>query len=696
MPAAHRPPRLQPAAHNSLPKLRSLPTPPSIEHLDYSPAIPLVLEENPSSALSDHSEADSFLPPKPKSLRNQKKLCLNLSAASSNASSSSLLLPDSPASAAPSVALPPSAAAFRRRPSVVSLPNATSTLVHRRDEEGSPSAPYVDGPIQILPGIWIGSEDNARDWKDLLERGIKSILNVAKEVASPYACGAQASLRPTASTPNLTLKFTESKADVTYFPPHDPSGRPAMHYLRLPWSHGQTDLVRNGFMDGMSFVDESLERGDGVLIHCQCGVSRSATMVIALVMRAAQSSSSSTPPEVQALKHGGMHASYAFVKEKSKWIGPNMSLMYQLLEYERSLNSGNCSPTPSDRSSQIASEEAEWGRKRQELDEASPDEDEQENVELMREARALDLEMEQRIVARKGSQHSTTGSTGLGMGMGPAWKSRFGHGERSRAGSVTSNITNRSFLSEDLLEEDEDTMVTMLDIHAECSSESPSTKVTEEKARASIRPRYVFTPTTARPPPTAPATKQSFGFLPPPSARHSKTIFGSLPPPPSAPAAKQLFNLSAPPIKCKKRRPPPLLPPVPPSPVGGMLPDNELEPNARPKLKHSRQTPPPLLIPSMHSRHSSTHSSASSNLMPAPTPSQTLFVFPPEKSVTTPSTMTLTSSMSSLPFPTLATPRVSTFKKEGRRRSLIVTGAPPTPTTACSRVDALGFVAMRS
>ena len=104
-------------------------------------------------------------------------------------------------------------------------------------------------------------------------------------------------------------------------------------------------------------------------------------------------------------------------------------LMYQLLEYERTLSGGNQSPTPSDQSSQLA-EEAEWGRRRQELEEASPDDDERESLEFMREAHALDLEMEQRIVSRKGSHHSTTastGSSGSGIGMGTMWKSHFGH-----------------------------------------------------------------------------------------------------------------------------------------------------------------------------------------------------------------------------------------------------------------------------
>jgi tyrosine-protein phosphatase MSG5 len=46
-------------------------------------------------------------------------------------------------------------------------------------------------------------------------------------------------------------------------------------------------------------------------------------MVIALVMRAAATSSPSVPEEVWALK--GMHAAYAYVKQKSRWVGPNMS-----------------------------------------------------------------------------------------------------------------------------------------------------------------------------------------------------------------------------------------------------------------------------------------------------------------------------------------------------------------------------------
>jgi tyrosine-protein phosphatase len=56
---------------------------------------------------------------------------------------------------------------------------------------------------------------------------------------------------------------------------------------------------------------------------CQCGISRSGTIVIALVMRAAASGAADVPEEVVALK--GMSAAYAYVKTKSIKVGPNMS-----------------------------------------------------------------------------------------------------------------------------------------------------------------------------------------------------------------------------------------------------------------------------------------------------------------------------------------------------------------------------------
>ena len=151
-----------------------------------------------------------------------------------------------------------------RRPSVVSLPPITSSLLHRKDEDlASPSIPYADGPVQIIPGIWLGSEENARDWNGLIERGIKSVLNVAKEVSSPFDA-ANKPLRTVSSTPNFRNSYDQ---DPTYYPPHIASGRPAMRYLKLQWSHGQQDLVEHGFQEAMQFTDSALQRSEAILIQ---------------------------------------------------------------------------------------------------------------------------------------------------------------------------------------------------------------------------------------------------------------------------------------------------------------------------------------------------------------------------------------------------------------------------------------------
>lgn len=118
-----------------------------------------------------------------------------------------------------------------------------------------------------MPGIWLGSEDNARDWKGLTERGIKAILNVAKEVSSPFdSTQHHQPIGNVTCTPNLNTGSTQRHVG-TYQPPHLPSGRPGMHYLKLPWSHGQADLVRSGFAEAMQYIDEVLARGEGVLIQ---------------------------------------------------------------------------------------------------------------------------------------------------------------------------------------------------------------------------------------------------------------------------------------------------------------------------------------------------------------------------------------------------------------------------------------------
>ncbi|KAJ1033850.1 hypothetical protein NDA16_000058 [Ustilago loliicola] len=170
----------------------------------------------------------------------------------------------------------------------------------------------------------------------------------------------------------LTQVELPSNATVIRVPSNNDQQRPTeLRYIKLPWTHDETDLAsaHGGFAQGCALIAEALgidarywyavkiaEDRDAcyalendaslehvqtspspgkILVHCQCGVSRSATLVIAFVMQAA------------AMRYGfeaartllGMHDCYNMVKDKSASISPNISLIYQLVEWERHLSS---------------------------------------------------------------------------------------------------------------------------------------------------------------------------------------------------------------------------------------------------------------------------------------------------------------------------------------------------------------------
>lgn len=254
-------PSVQPRKKGPPPSLR-------IDTPIQKPAIALVLTDSASasSLSSANSESDCSPIPNPaplpslskqRSMRNTKKLSLQLPSAHSNRSVNSLsIFSDGESSQATDDSNQPiSAIEPKRRASLASIPNVSlASRIHRRDEEEVSMSPYADGPVQILPGVWLGNEDNASNWKCLSDRGIRAVLNVAREVISPFDSAAL-----------CRSVSAEDERGNTFYPAQ--GSRPAMHYLKLSWSHGQPDLVKDGFPKAMAFVDSALERGDGVLVQ---------------------------------------------------------------------------------------------------------------------------------------------------------------------------------------------------------------------------------------------------------------------------------------------------------------------------------------------------------------------------------------------------------------------------------------------
>ncbi|KPV78219.1 uncharacterized protein RHOBADRAFT_50713 [Rhodotorula graminis WP1] len=310
--------------------------------------------------------------------------------------------------------------------------------------------PYANGPREIIPGVFLGSEQNAKDAQVLRDWRIGFVLNVAKEVecpwgaddeedalagpqvatpgqdgplssdrgapsgqarsakpqaspastfaasTSPYGANATSQppvrppfVRPTASTPNLHAVFTlppHRLLRLSTSPPQQPrrlsrqslrrsggsttsaatatatapttsscpgsvryaaqarTGRPALEYLWLKWGHDEADLVEaHKFQAAFAFLDSARDKGERVLVHCQCGVSRSATVVIAYCMREAARALAEGRESDELAGCTGMHDTYSFVKEKSEWVGPNLSLVFQLVAYERTLRGDSAS-----------------------------------------------------------------------------------------------------------------------------------------------------------------------------------------------------------------------------------------------------------------------------------------------------------------------------------------------------------------
>jgi tyrosine-protein phosphatase MSG5 len=297
------------------------------------------------------------------------------------------------------------------------------------------------------------------------------------------------------------------------------------------------------------------------------------------------------------------------------------------------------------------------------LDDASDREDlEQESVDVQREAKALDKAMEDRILARKSSSSS--------IGMGPARKNRYS--ARKRTGSVASNMTSNSVLSENLLEEDEEEELLGIggDFDRLSARPSPSDGHLPSDASSDGEPQP----------------------LPTPSASISRSSFKLSPVPVTA--FKATFDSSHRPLSKTRRRPTPLdiLPTVPDSPVNPVPTPTIPPPLAIPRTRKESRATLPTSLQLRKSSQSAQPSYVLNTHKPAlQTPSQTLFVFPPSPTLSTrtPSAMTLTSSTVSVPFPSSPTLR---SRSDSRRRSLVGMMMPSTPTTAHARVDARGWV----
>ncbi|XP_048846863.1 dual specificity protein phosphatase 2 [Brienomyrus brachyistius] len=138
-----------------------------------------------------------------------------------------------------------------------------------------------DGPVEILPFLFLGSAHHSSRRETLTERGITAVLNVSSSCPNLF----EAELR------YMTLRVEDSLAAD----------------------------IRARFPEAICFIDSVKESGGRVLVHCQAGISRSATICLAYLIHS---------------RRVCLNEAFDFVKKRRQVISPNLAFMGQLMQFE--------------------------------------------------------------------------------------------------------------------------------------------------------------------------------------------------------------------------------------------------------------------------------------------------------------------------------------------------------------------------
>ena len=208
------------------------------------------------------------------------------------------------------------------------------------------SPAYPQGPVCIYdPLVYLYLEPSHVE-----ARQFDVVLNVAREVKNPFhairgndresqapdagvdgapntdstrLAGRDSSYPQTAKPQDSSYSTSEAQSeDVNSTAAGTPKApRPEPEYIHVPWDHN-TNVV-DDLLKLCELVDNRVRQEKRVLVHCQCGVSRSASLVVAYGLY--------KNPQLT------VQEAYDAVKFRSRWIGPNMNLIYQLSEFKSKL-----------------------------------------------------------------------------------------------------------------------------------------------------------------------------------------------------------------------------------------------------------------------------------------------------------------------------------------------------------------------
>ena len=144
---------------------------------------------------------------------------------------------------------------------------------------------------EIIPHLYLSGDDAATNKEILDKHKITHVLNL---------------------TTNVQNKF-----------------EPELTYMKVKIYDLVDQKICEHFKSTFEFINNALKEGGSLLVHCNAGISRSATIVIAYLM--------------QKRLFNGFDSAYEHVKSKRFKINPNRGFIKQLYEFEYILNAeGAC------------------------------------------------------------------------------------------------------------------------------------------------------------------------------------------------------------------------------------------------------------------------------------------------------------------------------------------------------------------
>ncbi|CAM5082130.1 unnamed protein product [Eretmochelys imbricata] len=150
------------------------------------------------------------------------------------------------------------------------------------------------GPTRILPHLYLGCQ--------------RDVLN--KELMQQNAIGYVLNASNTCPKPDFI---------------------PESHFLRVPVNDSFCEKILPWLDKSVDFIEKAKASNGRVLVHCLAGISRSATIAIAYIMKRMDMS---------------LDEAYRFVKEKRATISPNFNFLGQLLDFEKKIKNQTGQPGP--------------------------------------------------------------------------------------------------------------------------------------------------------------------------------------------------------------------------------------------------------------------------------------------------------------------------------------------------------------